>query len=373
MIKRVSIPIFNEGYNFKQMKIKLQFIFTFLISCYTTAQNTSDKIDSIRIKYQIPALEIAVISSDSILEMNAFGTNKINSNVKVTLQNRFHLGSNTKAITSFIAADLVLQGKINWNTDFFHLFPELKTKQNQTKSLTLINLLNFKAPLSAFSYDTYIPESVIVTGTNQEKRYNIAKYLLTQKAVKKNNDELYLTNLGYVLAGLMLEKVSNKNYNELVDDLNKKLNTDFRFGSPNTQDEQQTYGHNEQLVPLIEENVKLNWLLSAGNINTTLPDYSKYIQNYLKGLKGKGKPFQKETFKQLLFEFPTFSFGWFNKIEKNGNNYINNFGNANGYMSSVSIFKEKKIAIIIFSNLSSESANEGIDLILKILAKKYCD
>lgn len=142
--------------------------------------------------------------------MKALGTNKVNSNVQVTLQNRFHLGSNTKAITSFIAADLVSQGKINWNTDFFHLFPELKAKQNQSKSLTLINLLNFKAPLAPFSYDTYIPESVVITGTNQEQRYNIAKYLLTQKAVKKNNDDLYLTNLGYVLAGLMLEKVSNK-------------------------------------------------------------------------------------------------------------------------------------------------------------------
>ncbi|GGG59330.1 serine hydrolase domain-containing protein [Epilithonimonas arachidiradicis] len=354
------------------MKVKLQFILTFLIACSLNAQTISDKIDSIRIRYQIPALEIAVISSDSIL-MKALGTNKVNSNVKVTLQNRFHLGSNTKAITSFIAADLVLQGKINWNTDFFNLFPELKTKQNHGKDLTLLNLLNFKAPLASFSYDTHIPESVVITGTNQEQRYNIVRYLLTQKAVEKNKDDLYLTNLGYVLAGLMLEKVSNKNYNELVNDLNKKLNIDFRFGSPNIQDEQQTYGHNEKLIPLTEENIKLSWLLSAGNINITLPDYSLYIQNYLKGLEGNGKPFQKKTFEQLLFEFPTFSFGWFNKIGKNGNNYINNFGNANGYMSSVSIFKEKKIAIIIFSNLSSESANEGIELILEMLAKKYCD
>lgn len=368
-----SIIFFITDYILKQMKIKFQFIFIFLISCYTTAQNISDKIDSIRIRYQIPALEIAVISSDSILDMKAFGTNKINSNVKVTLQNRFHLGSNTKAVTSFIAADLVSQGKINWNTDFFHLFPELKTKQNHGRYLTLINLLNFKAQLAPFSYDTYIPESVIVTGTNQEQRYNIAKYLLTQKVVKKNNDDLYLTNLGYVLAGLMLEKVSNKNYHELVNDLNKKLNTDFRFGSPNIQDEQQTYGHNEQLVPLTEENVKLNWLLSAGNLNTTLPDYSSYIQNYLKGIEGKGIPFQKKTFEQLLFEFPTFSFGWFNKTGKEGNNYINNFGNANGFMSSVSIFKDKGIVVIIFSNLSSDSASEGIDLILEMLAKKYCN
>jgi len=61
------------------MKIKLQFILTFMITCGLNAQTISDKIDSIRIRYQIPALEIAVISSNSILKMKAFGTNKINS------------------------------------------------------------------------------------------------------------------------------------------------------------------------------------------------------------------------------------------------------------------------------------------------------
>lgn len=355
------------------MKATLKFIFFFLlITCGANAQNISDKIDSIRIKYKIPALEFAVISPDSILEMKTFGTNKIDSDLKVTLQNRFHLGSNTKAITSFIAADLVSQGKINWTTDFFYLFPELKTKKNFSgKSLTLVNLLNFKAPLPPFSYDTQIPDSVIAIGTNQEQRYNIAKYLLTQKAVKKSKDDLFLTNCGYLLAGLMLEKVSQRNYNELVNDLNKNLNIDFKFGSPNSQNEQQTYGHNEQLIPISEENVKLNWLLSAGNINTTLPDYSLFIQNYLKGIDGKGKPFKKRTFEQLLFEFPIFSFGWFNKVGKHNKHYINNFGNANGYMSSVSIFKEKRNAVIIFCNLSSESANEAIDKILEILAEKY--
>jgi hypothetical protein len=50
----------------------------------------------------------------------------------------------------------------------------------------------------------------------------------------------------------MLEKVSNKiimNWSTI----SKKINIDFRFDSPNTQDEQQTYGHYEQLVPLRRE------------------------------------------------------------------------------------------------------------------------
>ncbi|WP_027383225.1 serine hydrolase domain-containing protein [Epilithonimonas caeni] len=352
------------------MKKELKIMLMFLLSFNVKAQVFSDKIDSVRTQYKIPALGVAVLSSDSILEMNVYGTNKINSDSKITLKNRFHIGSNTKAVTSFIAADLVSKGKINWDTEFFSLFPELKTTQNEA-DFTLIELLNFKTPLTSFSYDTEIPESLKITGTNQEQRYKIAKYLLGKKSVDKNEDNLYLTNLGYVLAGLMLEKASHKSYNLLVDELGKNLGIIFQFGSPSLKDKMQTYGHDSQLNPINTENIKLNWLLTAGNLNISLPDYSLFIQNYLLGIKGKGKMLKQDVFDKLLFGFPKFSFGWFNMTNDKGKSFIRNFGNANGFMSSVTIMKEKNLAVIILGNVSSDLAQEGIEKVFEILEKKY--
>lgn len=352
------------------MKKEFKIVLMFLLSFNLKAQIFSDKIDSIRTRYQIPALGVAVLSSDSILKMNVYGTNKIHSDSKIDLKNRFHIGSNTKAVTSFIAADLVSKGQINWDTGFFSLFPELKTIQNK-QDFTLINLLNFKVPLAPFSYDTKIPKSLQITGTNQEQRYKIAKYLLSKKSVNKNEDNLYLTNLGYVLAGLMLEKASHKNYNVLVDELNKNLGIAFQFGSPNLNDKMQTYGYNSQLNTINMENVKLNWLLTAGNLNISLPDYSLFIQNYLLGTKGKGKMFEQDVFDQLLFGFPKFSFGWFKMIDDKDSSFVRNFGNANGFMSSVTIVKDKDLAFIILGNVSSDLAQEGIEKVFEALEKKY--
>lgn len=352
------------------MKKRFKIVLIFLLSFNLKAQIFSDKIDSIRTKYQIPALGVAVLSSDSILEMNVYGTNKIHSDSKITLKNRFHIGSNTKAVTSFVAADLVAKGKINWETNFFSLFPELKTTQNK-EDFTLINLLNFKVPLASFSYDTEIPKSLQLAGTNQEQRYKVAKYLLGRKRINKSEDNLYLTNLGYVLAGLMLEKASHKSYNLLVGELGENLGIIFQFGSPNVKDKMQTYGHDNQLNPIEKENEKLNWLLSAGNLNISLPDYSLFIQNYLLGIKGKGRIFEKDIFNQLLFGFPKFSFGWFKMTDDKGISFVRNFGNANGFMSSVTIVKEKDLAFIILGNVSSELAQKGIEKVFETLENKY--
>src|SRR5690554_7237522 len=83
------------------------------------SQTTSPLLDSftenIRKEYNIPALAAAYITTDSIY-YGVSGTTQITNHQKVTLQNKFHLGSNTKAITSFIAMRLIEDYKIDLKT-----------------------------------------------------------------------------------------------------------------------------------------------------------------------------------------------------------------------------------------------------------------
>lgn len=98
-----------------------------IFSCnFCTAQNTKKYADSIRRSYKMPELAYAVVSADSVYECNVLGVRKINTKLAASKTDRFRLGSNTKAITGFIAALLVKEKKISWNTKFFDLFPELK-------------------------------------------------------------------------------------------------------------------------------------------------------------------------------------------------------------------------------------------------------
>lgn len=343
-------------------------IFTFLDA---TAQFQSLYIDSIRNEYHIPAIGYAVITGDSIIELRMAGQPKVNSDNKILLANRFHIGSNTKAITSFIASDLVQQGLLHWNTSLFYMFPEFRGSHKQ-RDITFSDLLNFKVPLAPFSYNTEIPNAILAGKTEFEQRYQIAKYLLKQKPVDKTGSGLYLTNTGYVLAGLMMEKASGKNYYRLVNDAGIKLGIDFQFGNPNKSDKNQTYGHDENSNPINDENIRLNWLLSAGNINLSLIDYAKFIQFFLQAIEGKSKLYAQQKAKYLLTGNTSFSFGWFEKFDETIKTQLYyNFGNANGFMSSVIIIKEKGIAIVVLANKSSVKAEEGINEITSMLKNKY--
>lgn len=108
---------------------KIVIVSFLFFSLPSKSQNLTKIADSIRIKNNIPEMAFAVISATNIIEKQVIGFHKISANTnaeKAQINDYFHLGSNTKAITGFIAATLVEQKKLNWNTKFFDLFPEWK-------------------------------------------------------------------------------------------------------------------------------------------------------------------------------------------------------------------------------------------------------
>jgi CubicO group peptidase (beta-lactamase class C family) len=235
--------------------------------------------DSVRRLYHIPELAYAVISSTDILELQVLGVRKIHTVREARPDDRFRIGSNTKAITGFIAAELVKQDRIKWDTEFFDLYPELKAKSNKAyHHLTLLNLLTFRTRLFSYTYTYSEPAIDRFKGNEDEQRFQFTKWFFQHQPVP-GRDSFHFSNLGYVAAGLMLEKVSGKTYKELVADLGKRLGVYFAYGNPNTNDSLQPWGHNSSLVPEPPgDNFRLNWLLPAGNINMNLPDYAKFIQ-----------------------------------------------------------------------------------------------
>ena len=62
--------------------------------------------------YQIPEINYAVIDGQSTLEMAALGKHFVDLPDTATLNDRFHIGSDTKAITAFMIAEYVEKGKL---------------------------------------------------------------------------------------------------------------------------------------------------------------------------------------------------------------------------------------------------------------------
>jgi hypothetical protein len=58
--------------------------------------------------YGLPALAAAVVKDGTVVAAGAVGTRKVGTKIPVTTGDRFHLGSDTKAITALLAAILAL-------------------------------------------------------------------------------------------------------------------------------------------------------------------------------------------------------------------------------------------------------------------------
>ena len=338
------------------------------------AQNNSSFADSIRIKYNIPELAYAVVSADSVIEINALGYQRINSKYKAKIDDKFRLGSVTKTITAYLAAVLVKEGKIKWTTKFFDLYPELKTKSNPLNyNFTLQDLITLRAHIPTWSYGNEIPTQKEITGNDQQQRYEFISWFFKQDFAISEKQDVYWSNPSYVAAGLMLEKATGKTYETLVKELGKTLKIDFDFGQPNLKDKNQPWGHDEDLKPEAPAlNYKLNWLSSAGNINVSLPDYCKFTQMQLQGLQGKSKLFTAEEFNYMHFGLPEFSFGWNAETKKNNDlQYSFHNGNPGTFLTKVYLCPAINKAFILFANVQSESADKGLVLILEELEKKY--
>ena len=117
------------------MRILFTVVLIIATSLTIKAQDILSFVDSLMLKNQIPEIGFSVISVDRILELKTLGYHRIdvqNNENKATENDYFHLGSNTKAITGFVAATLVEGKKLIGRQSFLIYF------QNGKKKVTLL-------------------------------------------------------------------------------------------------------------------------------------------------------------------------------------------------------------------------------------------
>ena len=197
---------------------KLSSILFLIIPTICFGQQTIQFADSIRIAYNIPEISYAVIDSKTILEISSLGMHSTELPDTATINDRFHIGSNTKAMTAFIIAKYVEKGKIKWTTKFFDLFSDWKENSKvEYYNITLQDLLSHRARIQPFQGDNdpIIPD---FKGTKQEKRKAFGKFVLTLNPVEIDTIHKFnYSNADYTLATLMLEKVTKKSWEQLVE------------------------------------------------------------------------------------------------------------------------------------------------------------
>lgn len=346
------------------------------------AQKTTAFADSIRKAFGIPELSYAVADAKQVLEIAALGRHSLALRDTATLDDRFHIGSNTKAMTAFIAARYVEKGKLAWNTRLLDVFPEWKQSSKPGyEQVTLQDLLSHRGGVQAFQGPAgfeageaeHLPE---FKGSRQERRQQFCQYALTLEPVKPDAEQPFVySNAGVTLAAAMIEKRSGKSWEQLVGEVfNHDLKLKVGFSWPENQKHRDTWGHRadtNRLVPVPSNTPdKIELTEPSGDLNIRLKDYITYIQLNLLGLSGKDAYLKADTYRFLHKGAEHYAMGWYN-IYENGKELSTHSGTVGTYYTLVHIDRIRQVAYIIFTNAYNDDTRQGVRLLMRKLKANH--
>ena len=105
-------------------------------------QAVTQVLKPIRQEFNVPAIAVVVVTSDEIKLVGAVGVRKRGTEIPVTLDDLWHLGSDGKAMTSTLIARLVERGQLKWDSALAEVFPDLAPQMNpEFQKVTLLQLL----------------------------------------------------------------------------------------------------------------------------------------------------------------------------------------------------------------------------------------
>ena len=160
-----------------------------------------------------------MVQDGKIIACGAVGPRRAGAAIPVTINDRFHLGSDTKAMTALLAAMLVEENKLRWDSTVAEVFPELSAIMTPgLRRVTLVQLLSHTSgiPSDNQAFANLLIKSLRQDGNLDEMRYWLVRQWSKQPLAAKPGAKFAYANMNYIVAGAMLERVTGKTWEELI-------------------------------------------------------------------------------------------------------------------------------------------------------------
>ena len=326
----------------------------------------------------LPALAAIVFDDQKVIASGAIGVRKFGDPTLVTIEDSFHLGSLTKAMTATLAARIVERGDISWTTTVKEALG-LQNVDSALENITLLELMSHTAGMPA-SLRNQWPNlyETLFYHTNWQKgpkgraaRRMVAQLLFSATPAQAVGSYKY-SNAGFMIAGAMLEAATDTEWEDLMrNELFKPLGMkNCGFGPaarPDKVDQPWPHklGNDKPLLvtPLIR--APESWdnprsLGPAGSVSCTSSDWAKFGQLHL----GDGGDFISTESMSLLHEVRNtssrYALGWYSSkpswaaggtaLTHNGSNLIN--------LAIVRISPTKKKGVMVATNIDDGKAGK---------------
>jgi CubicO group peptidase (beta-lactamase class C family) len=344
-------------------------------------------LEKVRAEYELPAMAGAVISRGEIIAIDAVGVRKAGSDVKVTIDDKFHLGSCTKAMTATIIGILVEQGKLRWDVKLREALPDLAEDMlGEYQDMTLRHLIEHRAGLAGRDASWPKGKSYMdlhkLPGTARQQRKAYVKMMLSQEPAVKPGTKYHYSNAGYSVAGVIVEEVTDTEWEELIckmlfEPLGMKT---VGFGAMGSAGKiEQPWQHRKRrgkVVPIEPGPFSDNPAVigPGGTVHCSLSDWAKFVILHLEG-EYEGKRLMSEATLQSLHEpllGGEYAGGWLvTERDWAGGKALNHRGSNLKNYAVVWMSPEKRYAVLVVTNIAGKGVEEACDDAVSGLISMY--
>lgn len=321
----------------------------------------------------VPSVAAAVVVDGKLHAAGAVGVRKRGDATPVTVDDKYHIGSCTKAMTATLAGILVERGLISWDSSIESVFPEMVIHPS-FQAVTLKQLLTHTGGFPKDPHDALWDEiwEADGLGVPREQRLNLVLPGLLNRPLNREVDYLY-SNAGYTVAGAMLERVADESFEILLrDEIFMPLGmTSAGFGAPATLGNvDQPYGHTPEPVEPEPHGDNPQAVAPAGTVHMSVTDFAKHAIFHL---TGEPKLVGRETLSLLHTPLESgYALGWSVGERKwaNGTGF-NHAGSNTLFFALIGLAPAKNGAIVCASNLGTEEGENACIGVFQSLTKRY--
>jgi CubicO group peptidase (beta-lactamase class C family) len=330
-------------------------------------------LQSVRAEFGVPALGGAIVTRQGIAALDVAGIRKHGSDVAVDAGDRWHIGSDTKAMTATLLAVLAAKGAVGMDITVADAFPEwVETMNPMFKETSFERLMAHRSGI----VDVTAAESHALSDMTKSvtKRRRQFAQLLTHR---EHGGDLILNapglifsyqNANFILAGAMLERCTGKSWEDLMKtELFVPLGmTTAGFGAPGSgSDVSEPYGHSDasgQRVASKSDNTPA--LGPAGTVHASLADWATFIRLHLDGSEGS-LTLSSSAVARLHIDYPPnsmypnrYGWGWI-MWDDVGGLALGHDGSNTLWYCSCQVHPNEGVGFLAVSNIGGANRNIG--------------
>ena len=370
----------------------LIFCWLYLLGCATSPVPITDKsgdadfaqlLETIRKEEKLPAIAASVLINGSIYAKAAVGIRKYGTDNWVTIDDKFLIGSCGKTFTATLAAILIKEGYLKWDTTVKDFFPELEMHP-RWENITIQQLLSNRSGYVDDINTHLLPWEELEDLWNRNSPSADIRFIYLKRAIKHKpahppDKVIIYANSGFLIAGAMLEKATKKTFEKLMEEklfLPLKLKS-AGYGSPAAKEPiAQPHGHSKNAFYTPIRQDLPDFIAPMGNVAISIGDWSKFVLFHLKAHQeshtrllessdleklhtppnpahwnyGMSYSLYLKTFDELDATTINYALAWFTEMKNDGNFLIGHKGQGSSFTAVVHANPKTGNAILLMTN-----------------------